>query len=482
MPDARGGNAAAAKPTVKDFLFGKVIGEGSFSTVYLTKELKSNEEYAIKVCEKLHILRENKKPAVLREKHILSQLVKKPSPLVVQLKCSFQDEDRLYFVITYAKNGDLLKYIHKVGNFNMDCTRFYSGEIMCALKYLHQAGVVHRDLKPENILMTDKMHIMLTDFGSARILPASQSHKKRNSFVGTAQYVSPEVLTDGPISPAMDLWALGCIIYQMVSGLPPFRSLQRTMRYAGADYAIFQSILKLEYNFPDDFDLEAKRLVELLLKLEPKERATIADLQRDPFYAQLDIDNIHLQEPPQIVPFLPGTEETNWDLVSMPGLDERQISRLLGLRLGESNSPENATPSTAESSKPVIRNGVMDFTPEDEESRLTEQRCKSEWHRFVEGNLILKKGMVDKKKGLFPRRRMLLLTTGPHLYYVDPEKMVRKGEIPWSPALNPEPKNFKTFFVHTPNRTYNLEDPEGYALRWCKAINEVYEFYYGQRK
>ena len=117
----------------------------------------------------------------------------------------------------------------------------------------------------------------------------------------------------------------------------------RTCHSRGADYAIFQSILKLEYNFPDDFDPEAKRLVELLLKLEPKERATIEDLQKDTFYAQLNIDNIYLQEPPQIVPFLPGTEETNWDLVSMPGLDERQISRLLGLRLGESSTTDNVS-------------------------------------------------------------------------------------------------------------------------------------------
>ncbi|KAH9365293.1 hypothetical protein HPB48_018305 [Haemaphysalis longicornis] len=75
---------------------------------------------------------------------------------------------------------------------------------------------------------------------------------------------------------------------------------------------------------------------------------------------------------------------------------------------------------------------------------------------------------------------MLLLTTGPHLYYVDPQAMVLKGEIPWSPELRPEPKNFKTFFVHTPNRTYYLEDPEGYALTWCKAIDEVRKATYSQ--
>lgn len=74
---------------------------------------------------------------------------------------------------------------------------------------------------------------------------------------------------------------------------------------------------------------------------------------------------------------------------------------------------------------------------------------------------------------------MLLLTTGPHLYYVDPVNMVLKGEIPWSPELRVEPKSFKIFFVHTPNRTYYLEDPEGFALEWCRAIENMRVHYYG---
>ncbi|XP_037790537.1 3-phosphoinositide-dependent protein kinase 1-like [Penaeus monodon] len=85
---------------------------------------------------------------------------------------------------------------------------------------------------------------------------------------------------------------------------------------------------------------------------------------------------------------------------------------------------------------------------------------------------------MDKRKGLFPRRRMFLLTTGPHLFYVDPVNMVLKGQIPWDPTITPEAKNFKTFFVHTPNRTYYLEEPNGFALEWCKAIKEVKAFYY----
>lgn len=75
---------------------------------------------------------------------------------------------------------------------------------------------------------------------------------------------------------------------------------------------------------------------------------------------------------------------------------------------------------------------------------------------------------------------MLLLTTGPRLIYIDPAQMVKKGEIPWSEDLRVEPKNFKIFFVHTPNRTYYLEDPDGFALRWCDAIKDVRKFAYGE--
>lgn len=86
---------------------------------------------------------------------------------------------------------------------------------------------------------------------------------------------------------------------------------------------------------------------------------------------------------------------------------------------------------------------------------------------------------MNKRKGLFARKRMLLLTTGPRLIYIDPAQMAKKGEIPWSDEVRVEPKNFKIFFVHTPNRTYYLEDPDGFALKWCDAIKDVRNFTYG---
>lgn len=96
------------------------------------------------------------------------------------------------------------------------------------------------------------------------------------------------------------------------------------------------------------------------------------------------------------------------------------------------------------------KTGIMDLTvPEIQERLIDQELNNSAWHSLVQGNLILKQGLIDKRKGLFSRRRMLLLTLGPHLYYVDPVNMVLKGEIPWSPQLRVEPKNFKIFFVHT---------------------------------
>ncbi|XP_020293934.1 3-phosphoinositide-dependent protein kinase 1 [Pseudomyrmex gracilis] len=520
-------NPPTHKRTPKDFIFGKVIGEGSFSTVYLAKDIHTSKEYAIKVCDKRHIIKEKKTEYVKREKEVLNMLASAKHSFV-RLFCTFQDMERLYFVLSYAKNGELLPYITKVGSFDIECTKFYSAEILRGLEYLHGLGIIHRDLKPENILLDEKMHVLITDFGSAKILkddpetvrttpvPDADAQEeqycreRKGSFVGTAQYVSPELLIEKTASRASDLWALGCIVYQMVAGLPPFRSR--------SEYMIFQKILKLEYEIPDGFCESAKSLVSQLLVLDPTKRLGALDehgagypsIRAHPFFKGVDFETLHEQTPPPIYPYLPGTSEHE-ELRSQyrvpdnlePGLDDKQLTRLLGLGIGEDTDDDDEVTTTGTeqrvATKPVskttvtaekpmrrrINNNaeggatVADLAPEQIRARLEKQRTTNQWHIFVEDNLILKQGFVSKRKGLFARRRMLLLTTGPHLYYVDPVNMVLKGEIPWSPELRVEPKNFKIFFVHTPNRTYYLEDSEGFALEWCKAIEDTRVLCYG---
>jgi len=463
---------AIEKREPNDFIFGKLIGEGSFSMVYLAKDIHTNKEYAIKVCGKSHIIREKKVEHIKREKEILSILSCKSrptAPFFVKLYCTFQDKTRLYFALSYAKNGELFSHINKVGSFDVTCTRFYAAEILHALEHMHSLGIVHRDLKPENILLDEKMHIQITDFGSAKILKREEngdqeSHviQRRNSFVGTAQYISPELLTDtSECTRSSDLWAFGAIIYQMIAGLPPFRS--------SSEYLIFKKIKNLDYEFPDGFCPCAKKLVQKLLVVDPSERLgakdgeTYASIRSHPFFEGIEFETLYKQTPPQIYPYLPGTSDHE-ELRSHyrvpdhlePGLDDRQITRLLGLDLQGGSPPKTPSPEPpVEKARKKSGLGLSGLTPEEIATRLEEQKASSgRWHNLCDGNLILKQGLVDKRKGLFARRRMLMLTLGPHLYYADPVSMVLKGEIPWSPELRVEPKNFKIFFVHTPNRTY----------------------------
>uniref|UniRef100_A0A673C0G9 3-phosphoinositide-dependent protein kinase 1 n=1 Tax=Sphaeramia orbicularis TaxID=375764 RepID=A0A673C0G9_9TELE len=310
---------------------------------------------------------------------------------------------------------------------------------------------------------------------------------RANSFVGTAQYVSPELLTEKSACKSSDLWALGCIIYQLVAGLPPFR--------AGNEYLIFQKIIKLEYEFPEKFFPKAKELVRQLLSLDPSKRLGCEEmggydpLKQHPFFDTISWSDLHLQTPPKLTPYLPAMSEDDEDCY---GNYDDLLSQFSNMQVAQSSSshslsPHESTPPQRSSSN--IEQYIHDldnnsfeldlqFTEEEKQLLLDKQTTGNPWHQFVENNLILKMGPVDKRKGLFARRRQLLLTEGPHLYYVDPVNKVLKGEIPWSLELRPEAKNFKTFFVHTPNRTYYLMDPSGNADRWCKKIQEVWRKIY----
>lgn len=300
--------------------------------------------FTVKVCEKSHIVRHQKVQYIKREKDALNMLFNVPHGFV-KLYCTFQDEERLYFVLSYAKNGELLHYINKVGSFELNVAKFYAAELLLALEKMHAKGIIHRDLKPENILLDENMHLQIADFGTVKVLepekirspsPAITENQdesvrsRKVSFVGTAQYVSPDILQNRVDTRASDLWALGCIIYQMISGLPPFR--------ASNEFLTYQKILKMDYEFPEGFPAEAKDLVEKLLVLDHTKRLGFSDkgdtyesIRQHPFFEGIDWENIWEQTPPKISPYLPGgsfEEEYTVPDHLEPGLGGRQILRL----------------------------------------------------------------------------------------------------------------------------------------------------------
>ncbi|SMQ45173.1 unnamed protein product [Zymoseptoria tritici ST99CH_3D7] len=297
------------KKGVKDFKFGRTLGEGSYSTVLAATDRTNLKEYAIKVLDKRHIIKEKKVKYVNIERDTLNRLTEHPG--IVRLYYTFQDERSLYFVLDVAAGGELLTSLKKLGSFNVECTRFYGAEILDSIAYMHSRGVIHRDLKPENVLLDDKGHVKITDFGTAKILADprrdgitsgdatdASGSDRAGSFVGTAEYVSPELLREKSACKASDLWAFGCMIYQLLAGRPPFK--------AANEYLTFQKIMSLEYHFPDEFPDLARDLVERLLVLEPARRLPVEHIRNHQFFDGITWGkNLWRQEVPTLRPYVP---------------------------------------------------------------------------------------------------------------------------------------------------------------------------------
>eukprot|EP00898_Chlorokybus_atmophyticus_P008724 jgi/Chlat1/8853/Chrsp91S08153 len=223
-----------------DFDTGPLLGQGSFSRVVKARLHASGVVYALKVMDKRQLLRERKEKYARLERALLDALGTHPG--VVKMH----------------------------GHYELHEARHYAAELVLLLEFLRDNKVIHRDIKPENMLLTESGHIKLTDFGSAKVVegplkdePALKS-APAHSFVGTAEYVSPEVINSEPVTYSADLWALGCVIFQLLSGQPPFK--------AETEYLTFQRVLKRDLNYTEGFPPMAKHLVDSLLMLKPSER------------------------------------------------------------------------------------------------------------------------------------------------------------------------------------------------------------------
>ncbi|KAF5376114.1 hypothetical protein D9615_007772 [Tricholomella constricta] len=282
----------------QDFDFGEILGHGSYSTVIQAKGKRSGRVYAIKVLDKAHLQRHNQRRTAYAEKEALV-LLGLTHPGVVGLHATFSDAWSLYFVLDLLPNGDLRALISRYGSLSLECTRYYIAQLTDTLAYIHSKGVMHRDIKPENLLLDSSFRLALADFGTAKVLPPlspdssspsnpDTSHadtiqgngtplpqpntdtpsmptlRRSNTFVGTPQYYSPELLAHSLTSTASDLWALGCVLFELHTGSFAF--------HAPSPLLTWRLIKALEYTFPDGFDADARDLVTKLLVTEPEKR------------------------------------------------------------------------------------------------------------------------------------------------------------------------------------------------------------------
>ena len=460
----------------EDFDVISLSGKGAYGTVLKVKlkEDPTNKLYAIKTMDIKALSSIKKLYQAYLECDILSQI---DNPYIVNIFGAFSENGKIYIVMDYLSKGDFSDFIRLNFPLKLDTIQFYAAEIINFLEYIQSKKIVHRDLKPENIMMNDKWHLEVIDFGTARILgkyfdkenmefkdddttydisetddlkgnkiaineeddddffedSKSRPERRGMTFVGTAEYVSPEVLGDKPAEFGADVWALGIMIYQMFFGKTPFKEKN--------NYLTFRKIEQLKIDFEGGEKItipdEAKDLISKILVKEPNKRLgggepgteyDIAHLKSHPFFKGIDWQNLHNMTPPN---------SENFDFLLNKKNKEKKV----------------------EENKKTEKNKEPEIKSENKE-------------------IILKSGELEKKSPwLHYNTRKIILYSTPKIAYIDPSNNKVKGEIYLDKSVKVNHVSSNVFDIISSKRNFRFKASDGEALVWEKSINEAIKQY-----
>ena len=238
------------------FTYLKVLGRGSFGKVLLAEEKRSGRIFAIKALKKHVVCEDDDVECVLNEKRVLAL----EHPFLVSLFGTFQTQDRLFFVMEFVSGGDLMFQIQRSRKFSEQRSKYYGAEIILALMFLHKNFILYRDLKLDNILLAQNGHIKIADFGMCKNI----RHKLASTFCGTPDYIAPEILKEQDYGGAVDWWSFGVLLYEMLSGQPPFE--------ADNEDELFESIICDEVLYPAWMTNDAVAICDQFLTKNPEDR------------------------------------------------------------------------------------------------------------------------------------------------------------------------------------------------------------------
>ncbi|KAL9537829.1 Serine/threonine-protein kinase [Mucor bainieri] len=312
---------------IQDFQTVKVIGKGAFGLVRLVQACDTGKIYAMKTLKKSEMLKKDQLAHIKAERDILAEA---DSPWIVQLYFSFQDPTYLYLIMEFLPGGDLMTMLIKYDTFSEPVTRFYIGEIILALEFIHNLGFIHRDIKPDNILIDKDGHVKLSDFGLStgfhkthdsqyyqRLMDGLEQKNrasminlnhitreekiatwKRNrrtlaySTVGTPDYIAPEIFMQTGYGKGCDFWSLGAIMFECICGFPPFCS--------DLPHDTYRKIMDWPnyLEFPDDrpMSVEAEDLIRRLICDADSRLGTgkhgIQEIKSHPFFYGFDWSSV----------------------------------------------------------------------------------------------------------------------------------------------------------------------------------------------
>ncbi|KFZ47399.1 cGMP-dependent protein kinase 2 [Antrostomus carolinensis] len=236
------------------------LGVGGFGRVELVKVKNENVVFAMKCIKKKHVVDTKQQEHIYSEKKILEQIC---SPFIVKLYRTFKDSKYVYMLLEACLGGELWSLLRDRGSFDEATTKFCVGCVTEAFDYLHHIGIIYRDLKPENLILDAEGYIKLVDFGFAKKIGSGQ---KTWTFCGTPEYVAPEVILSKGHDFSVDFWSLGILVYELLTGSPPFSGADQMMTYN----SILKGIEKLD--FPKIITRRPEDLIRRLCRQNPTER------------------------------------------------------------------------------------------------------------------------------------------------------------------------------------------------------------------
>lgn len=254
--------------------FGKLLGCGAFAKVYHARNTENGQSVAVKVINKKKITATGLAGHVKREISIMSKL---RHPNIVRLHEVLATKTKIYFVMEFAKGGELFAKIANKGRFSEDLSRRLFQQLISAVGYCHSHGVFHRDLKPENLLLDDKGNLKVSDFGLSAVKEQVRIDGMLHTLCGTPAYVAPEILAKrGYDGAKVDIWSCGIILFVLVAGYLPFNDPNLMVMY--------RKIYSGEFKCPRWVSPDLKRFLSRLMDTNPETRITVDEILRDPWF------------------------------------------------------------------------------------------------------------------------------------------------------------------------------------------------------
>ncbi|KAK3096801.1 hypothetical protein FSP39_003437 [Pinctada imbricata] len=261
---------------------GDKIGQGTFGKVFKVKHKESGVHWAMKVINK----EKAGGPAIKLIEREVAILKRVQHENIITLNEVFETGKKIYLIMELCEGGELADAVKEKGSYPEEDCKTIMTKLASAISYLHKNDIVHRDIKLENILLSqnpenpsDHLHIKVTDFGLSVVKGGVGHDNMMQDFCGTPIYMSPEIIDNKSYSQQCDVWAMGVIMYILMSGGPPFKSKDED--------SLYDIIKKGEIDFSDkawvDKPDNAKHLIQKLLLLDPAHRITASEVLHHPW-------------------------------------------------------------------------------------------------------------------------------------------------------------------------------------------------------